>query len=1120
MSVLPTYNAAPLPFAIDEQILVAALPVGFNDREAFHASLVDRGVELDPVAWVTHLMLVETGVIERDYRRFPFVVVDGFAGAGGSSNGVMRALRALRVPVLLVQINHWDTAIATQVLNFPFAIHYNASVETPDPRSVIPWLHVDLAVFSPECVTFSQARGKKKKIREQSRSSAAYILTWLERVNVARFCLENVVEWRTQWGRLNRAGTATLKGFEGEYFRAFIRKLKKLNYPRVIDVELDACTYGSATSRKRLFVMAKKGDKAVAPPPATHGPGLLPYRTARDVIDFLDLGESSFARYDRFGRAEAPHAINSLKRTRAGYTRQLEERPGAAAYARAFDWFMPIAQVYHDSTPPTDKGLETASLDDANAWRTRYGLPESEETLENRAAERMKILVLAAAEWRRHYKLVAKDTTKPLTGSERSKIKAANVTWARWRTAQTFAQPIIHLRAADLLNALPESSIIRANAGQHSTYNDIATSVSKPLGSPTGTESKALAHPILPEPMVNGQQSNSVHRIVSDAQIPTIAAAGRVGFTQPLFPEPMVNGQHEGSIFRPAGAGPLPAVAADGALGLTQPQVEAFLPEPSLLPQHNFGQDTVSDVDVQVPGITAISRHALTQAAMNRLADDHLVCVAHGEYDAREVCKNEPLPSSTAKPNVGLSTPLAEAALLPMAHGPRREGEEERTASLDAPMGTQHSGGNAFGLGTPVVEGLSLAEAALLPMAHGARREGEERTLNIDAPLGAQPGSNAFGLGTPIAELAKPGISSIYGGFERGAEASPIPDNQPLPSISAQGGHLGLYQPRIAAIAEPSLVSKHYTWNENPDIDAPLPTTDTRGGGYVTLPQIADASVLSRQSFGEDERKAYSPDRPLLAATGDGAGYLSQPQIEAIAADLGADAFTFEKHGERNGQAPRVHHLDKPMRVIAGSHTESLVQPATGGIRDVWLKPKITIDGDVYVIDSLFRMLRVRELAKAMDFIDERRGFDFIFAGTESDATRQIGNAVAGNVMEANVHALCADVKGLPANVPLYDVVLGPYANALRLGDTYGIYREKIVRMVEQKSSDALPSWFDAKENETHIGIHLPGGRAVFLELARNDRERAAFHPYEIAITSQSDEPTALALFGEMDDAA
>jgi site-specific DNA-cytosine methylase len=1088
MSVLPiTYSAAPLPFAIDEQTLVASLPVGFSDRDAFHASLEERGVELDPLKWIEHLMMVEAGVIERDYKRFPFVVVDGFAGAGGSSNGVMRALRALRVPVLLVQINHWDTAIATQVLNFPFAIHYNASVETPDPRSVIPWLHVDLAVFSPECVTFSQARGKKKKIREQSRSSAAYILTWLERVNVARFCLENVVEWRTQWGRLNKAGTATLKGFEGEYFRAFIRKLKKLNYPRVIDVELDACQYGSGTSRKRLFVMAKKGDKAVVPPPATHGPGLLPYRTARDVIDFLDLGESSFARYDRYGRAEAPHAINSLKRTRAGYTRQLEERPGAAAYAKAFDLFMPIAQVYHDSTPPTDKGLETANLDTANAWRIRYGLPESEDTLENRAAERTKILVFAATEWRQHYKLVAKDPKKPLTGSERSKIKAANVEWARWKTGQTFAEPIIHFRAADLVNALPESSIIRANAGQHSTYNDIATSVGKPLGSPTGTESKALS--------------------------------------QPMFPEPMINGQHEGSIYRPVGAGPTPTVTADGALGLTQPQMEAILPEPSLLPQHNFGHDTVSDVDVRVPGITAISRHALTQAAMNRLADDHLVCVGHGKDDERQILTTEPLPSSTAKPNVGLSTPLAEAALLPMAHGPRHDGEEERTANINAPLGAQHAGGNAFALGTPMLEivppaGLTLAEAALLPMAHGERREGEERTLNIDAPLGAQPSSNMFGLGTPVVEIADPGISSIYGGFERGAEASPVSSDKPMPNISAQGGHLGIYQPRIAAIAEPSLVSKHYTWNENPSIDASLPTIDTRGVAYVNMPQIADASVLSRQSFGEDDRKAYSPDRPLLAATGDGAGYLSHPQIEAIAADLGADAFTFEKHGEREGQAPRVHHLDKPMRVIAGSHTESLVQPATGGIRDVWLKPKITIDGAVYVIDSLFRMLRVREIAKAMDFIDERRGYDFIFAGTESDATRQIGNAVAGNVMEANVHALCADVKGLPADVPLFDVVLGPYAEALRLGDTYGIYREKIVRMVEQKSSNALPSWFDAKENETHIGIHLPGGRAVFLELERNDRERATFHPYEIAITSQSDEPTALALFAEMDDAA
>ena len=82
----------------------------------------------------------------------------------------------MRIPVLLIQVNHWDRAIQTQILNFPNAIHLNASVETPDPVAIIPWLHIDLLVGSPECITFSSARGKKKKIREQSRSSAAFLL--------------------------------------------------------------------------------------------------------------------------------------------------------------------------------------------------------------------------------------------------------------------------------------------------------------------------------------------------------------------------------------------------------------------------------------------------------------------------------------------------------------------------------------------------------------------------------------------------------------------------------------------------------------------------------------------------------------------------------------------------------------------------------------------------------------------------------------------------------------------------------------------------------------------------------------------------------------------------------
>jgi hypothetical protein len=68
--------------------MAQASVAGTTDREAFHSAVVQRGVSLDPAEWSAHLNMLEAG-LPRDYVRFPFVVVDLFAGAGGSSNGII-----------------------------------------------------------------------------------------------------------------------------------------------------------------------------------------------------------------------------------------------------------------------------------------------------------------------------------------------------------------------------------------------------------------------------------------------------------------------------------------------------------------------------------------------------------------------------------------------------------------------------------------------------------------------------------------------------------------------------------------------------------------------------------------------------------------------------------------------------------------------------------------------------------------------------------------------------------------------------------------------------------------------------------------------------------------------
>ena len=50
----------------------------------------------------------------------------------------------------------------------------------------------------------------------------------------------------------------TLKGYEGEYYRAFFKKLKSLGYKRAIDGVINAADMGSPTARHRLFVLRTK----------------------------------------------------------------------------------------------------------------------------------------------------------------------------------------------------------------------------------------------------------------------------------------------------------------------------------------------------------------------------------------------------------------------------------------------------------------------------------------------------------------------------------------------------------------------------------------------------------------------------------------------------------------------------------------------------------------------------------------------------------------------------------------------------------------------------------------------------------------------------------------------
>lgn len=248
---------------------------------------------------------------------------DLFCGAGGSSTGLRLACDALGLRLELLAINHWDTAIETHSTNHPDAAHLCMNVDQVDPCKAVPSGKLDILIASPECKHHSVARGGKP-INDQSRASAWLVLRWAEALDIKNILIENVPEFMS-WGPIGTNGRP-LQSKKGKTFLAFINALESLGYAVKYQV-LNAADYGDPTTRKRLFILARKGHRKVIFPEPTHTPAghsdmfrkTKKWRAAREIIDWNLKGESIFSR-------KKPLSPNTMRRIYAG----LEKFSGGA----------------------------------------------------------------------------------------------------------------------------------------------------------------------------------------------------------------------------------------------------------------------------------------------------------------------------------------------------------------------------------------------------------------------------------------------------------------------------------------------------------------------------------------------------------------------------------------------------------------------------------------------------------------------------------------------------------------------------------------------------------------------------------------------------------------------
>lgn len=195
-------------------------------------------------------------------------------------------------------------------------------------------------------------------------------------------------------------------------------------------------------------------------------------------------------------------------------------------------------------------------------------------------------------------------------------------------------------------------------------------------------------------------------------------------------------------------------------------------------------------------------------------------------------------------------------------------------------------------------------------------------------------------------------ISPYYGS---GSGESCTSDAEPVPTATAKA-RFGIVVPVTNSNGGPNPRS----------LEEPIPTPTTAKGGEFAM-------VMPVTHHDASNRTRDVNQDPIPTPTG---------------ANRGELAFITAQHGERPGQAPRVHSVDDPTPTVAATGHVDLIEGVEG-------------------YDILFRMLEPHELAAAMGFNGDDQAYEF--AGTKTEQIKQIGNAVSVAKMKACVGAIMAD---------------------------------------------------------------------------------------------------------------
>jgi DNA (cytosine-5)-methyltransferase 1 len=278
-------------------------------------------------------------------------------------------------------------------------------------------------------------------------------------------------------------------------------------------------------------------------------------------------------------------------------------------------------------------------------------------------------------------------------------------------------------------------------------------------------------------------------------------------------------------------------------------------------------------------------------------------------------------------------------------------GSQQRAKSVDEPLPTITTGG-----------------------ASNEQRPGNARPQFIEplivSRMNAEYGRTARPVSEPMPTacargagfLAEPLLTSYYGFGNSGSV------EDPLPTVTTKD-RFGLAEPVVLSTSNSSAAGVPRS------VDDPLRTITTAKGGDMAVA----APIVMRGNVGTGrEGDMRTADRPLPTITCSVSLALASPFVLPLT-----------HHGDE-----RTHDIESPLPTITGANRGELGLAAP------------TCTG--YRIDILYRMLNYRELARGMSLDDEGQVYDF--AGTSTEITKQIGNAVPCRLAKALAKTLMEDL--------------------------------------------------------------------------------------------------------------